>query len=576
MLDELEDNVVSRVIQAVGLFGDILSLEDTMEPILSVSGPERLQNKEAEDEDESKKRSDEQNNEKIEQEGLRKELKNGKVEEGKGRGDLVEMEVRTDDHKVELGEEQEKSVAAGREDQTSAEIKGDMGCSEGQEEKSQCQIEEEDQVEMEKHCEVSGGTVGEDRKKARGFKGEREEEQEREMAVREQRSDDDEVESRGGDREEQLVEEGREEEGPREVQMVKVDKDKDKAQREVPAGMQDGENVAGQEEAAKGKECEVEGKDQKLKVENPQKGKEIEKISEEDEEGVEEETELDKEEEDKRQEDVKSKGQGELPIKPGIETMSKDDQQWEDDGVKTMIEEDFELGLECEEQNNEKKEGQEQNGSTEQTGSVVENEKKEAGKEDETEEVIRPQEKEEQESKQRPGGKEKNRDELEQELIASSTAPETGRGREVLDAVPAIEEGSKPGGKHSHGVYPASLGQHNDPIEEEGEEKCDDEDESEEDQEAEKEETPDRTQLAPLRDADVDSARATQETSEQVDKQLRAATTSLPAAPEPMSGKLVPYMKPLKWMYLKFKKFSLVFLFFFLLNWTLQVNVNLN
>lgn len=537
MLDELEDNVVSRVIQAVGLFGDILSLEDTMEPILS----ERLQSKTdaVEKKDESKNESDEQQNGKIEREGLTEELKkSGKMEGGEDQGDLIEMGLKTGDHKVELGEGQEKNGGAGREEQTSAEIQGDVGCSERQ---TQEEIEKEDQAEMEQHLcqQVSSGTDREDSEKD-VLEGERGKEQESEMAVQE---------SDGEFAVQQLVEEGKEEGDQRVAKMQNVEKG-DKTKQKVSAGIEGCENVHGQEKSG-GKECDVEGTDLKLKDLNLLQGKKIEKNGEEDEVGAEEKPEIDNEEEDERQEGVKSREQSELPVKSGVETRSNEDQQQEDEGDKTIEKgEDIKQELERVQQNNEKMEEQEQNESTEDTISTGDEKKKEASK---VEEAVRQlEEGEEEGSKRMSGEKEKHRKE-EDEFAASSTAPEMGRRAEVLEAVPAVEEGSKADEKHSQGVYPAPMGHHNDPIEKEVEEKWDVEDEGGDEQENKKVEAPDQTKPTPLRDADVESAEAPRESSQQVKVQqreglLQAQKTSLSVAPEPMSGKLVPYMEPLKWM----------------------------
>lgn len=554
MLGELEDNVVSRVIQAVGLFGDILSLEDTMEPNLSVGGPERLQSKreeEAEEEDESKKKSDKQNEVEVGQESFKEEVKkNGEAKGGEGGGDLGETEMMTDDHKVGSGVEQKKSVAAGKEDQTSEEIQGDIECSQKQKHISRREIEEEDQAEVEEHYKVLGGTDEEDGEKERVLQGEQGEEEEREMTEKEQKSDD-EVESRATELEEQLVEEGREEEGTREMQANDVGEE-DNTDQEVSVETQDGGNVDGQEEAAEDKQYEVEVKDLKPEEEeNSQKAEEKE-IYKEDKGGAEEKTELDEEVEDKRHEGAESRGQSELPVKPGEEMTSKeeDDRQWEEEGDKTMEkEEEAKQGLECMEQSAEK-EKEQKDGSAEEAGSAGDDERKDTGKadkEDKTEEEIWPQEEQEANRRQEVKGKQPEEEEEEVVQVALSPVPETGRGRgsEALEAVPAVEEGSKVCREHSQDVYSASLGHHNDPIEE-GEEKWDDEEEGEEDQEDEKAEAPDRTQPAPLRDTNVDSAGASQETSQQVEAQqleerLQAPMTSLPAAgcgvtPEPLSG----------------------------------------
>lgn len=563
LLDELEDNVVSRVIQAVGLFGDILSLEDTMEPNLSVGGPERLQSKteEAEEEDKSKKKSDKQKELEVGQESLKEEVKNnGEVKGGEVGGDLVETEMMTDDHKVGSGEEQKKSVAAGKEDQTSEEIKGDIECSQKQKHISQREMEEEDQAEVEEHCKMLDGPNGEDGEKERVLQGEQGEEEEREMTEKEQKSDD-EVESRATEIEEQLGRE--EEEGTREMQAKEVGEE-DNTDQEVSAETQGGGNLDGQEEAAEDKQYEVEGKDMKPKEESSQKAEEKEEICEEDEGGDEEKTKLDEEVVDKRHEGAESKGQSELPVEPGEEMTSKeeDDRQWEVEGDKTMEkEEEAKQGFECMERSAEK-EKEQKDGSAEEAGSAGDDERKDTGKadkEDKTEEEIWPQEEQEANRRQVVKGKQQEEEEEDEKVVhmALSPVPETGRGSEVLQAVTAVEEGSKVCREHSQDVYSASLGHHNDPIEE-GEEKWDDEEEGEDEQEDEKAEAPDRTQPAPLRDTDIDSAGASQETSQQVEAQqleerLQAPMTSLPAegcgvTPEPLSGKLFLSMEPKKWM----------------------------
>lgn len=568
MLDELEDNVVSRVIQAVGLFGDILSLEDTMEPILSVGGPERLQSKteeDAEEGDESKTKSDGQKEREVEQEGVIEEVKkNGEVEGGESRGDLVETGVSTDDHKAESGEEQSKSVAAGKEGQNSEELQGDTRGS--QEQERICQSEmEEDQAEVEEHCKEIGGTGGEDGAKERVLEEEGAEKEEGEMTEKEQNSD--EVESSVAEVEE-LVEEGKEEEGPREMQVEEAGGE-DKTDQEVPAGTQDSGSVDGHKETAEGKQYEEEGKDLKLEDENLQKAEEKEEICEKDKGGAEEKTKLDEQVEEKRLADAESKGQSELSVQPGEETTSKDedDGQHENEGSKMMeTEKEAKQVIEHMEQSDEK-EKEQQDGSTVETASASgDDERKDtvdADKEDKTEEEIRPEEEEEANGRQEVKGKqqeEKEDEDEKEQMVRVASSPKTGRGRgiEVLEAVPAVEEGSKTHGRHGQDVYPTSLGQHNEVIEK-GEENWDDEEEGEE-QEDEKEEWPDQTQPAPLSDTDVDSAGDSQETSQQVeaqqlDRRLQAPMTSLPAAGcgvarEPLSGELVPSMEPIKWIYL--------------------------
>ncbi|XP_023285578.1 ermin [Seriola lalandi dorsalis] len=86
-LDPEDNSIVSRVLQAVGLFGDILSLEDTMEPMLSeVRGRKSPDSDEAMDEDETVNEGEDQESEdwreeeEKEQEDLQGGEKDGRID----------------------------------------------------------------------------------------------------------------------------------------------------------------------------------------------------------------------------------------------------------------------------------------------------------------------------------------------------------------------------------------------------------------------------------------------------------------------------------------------------------------
>lgn len=112
MLDDPEENsIVSRVIQAVGLFGDILSLEDTMEPILSESkGEDEAENTggTASGEEESPQQADDKM---VEEEEMLKD-KVMMEEDGEGqvghKGGGQQVEEWKDKNESKEGKEEEK------------------------------------------------------------------------------------------------------------------------------------------------------------------------------------------------------------------------------------------------------------------------------------------------------------------------------------------------------------------------------------------------------------------------------------------------------------------------------------
>lgn len=206
MLDDVdleENSIVSRVMQAVGLFGDILSLEDTMEPILS-NDAEHAPTGEHESPREAVEMQQNEKQEEVEQEGnveteenrgnewktmveLENEVHGGCVEERKEQegqtemtGKVVEMEVqneekeggktqrergieRTKEAKMEdeVGEDEEKEVES-KEQQNSVimtknEAKEREEVDEEREEQDM-ECEEDGKMELKPH---EGGQMGE-------------------------------------------------------------------------------------------------------------------------------------------------------------------------------------------------------------------------------------------------------------------------------------------------------------------------------------------------------------------------------------------------------------------------------
>ncbi|XP_067438739.1 uncharacterized protein [Thunnus thynnus] len=240
MLDSLdleENSIMSRVIQAVGLFGDILSLEDTMAPILSeskredgfVKSPDNTEGtpsgeEEEEEMEKSVQKADDEAEvmmEETEKEAEGQQVQEWKDCESKGGKREDGEKVEKDDGNVETEEERtnmEEDKAVKIEEKETESVKEELEEDEGHHRDN----EEEAKIEKQKEEEVHEVEMMEDEKETE----EREEKQEVETEKKENEGEEEKEEEKIDDEAKTQREEEKSEEEEKAVETEADDEEK--------------------------------------------------------------------------------------------------------------------------------------------------------------------------------------------------------------------------------------------------------------------------------------------------------------------------------------------------------------